>query len=147
MPEDLSDEDDENPGEEESEDAADDHFARAVSDALLQSGKLAFVDLVFQLVDEHVEIAALVAQDHTDAERVVDDDECEAGRDREDARMESFIVSDRSEKGNGEGRVRARHMSVREDVAPVEAVLDGIEDELDDLREKGDDDRDEKDCR
>lgn len=119
----LSDKNDEDPGEEKSEDTADDNFARAMSDALLETRELAFVDFILQLVDEHIEIASLIAQDHTDTERIVDDDEGEAGGDGEDTGSHSFVVTDRGEESNGEGGVRARHMSMGEDVTPVEAVL------------------------
>ena len=141
----LSDEDDEDPGEEESEDATDDDFARAMSHALLEAGEFGLIDFTAELIDEHVEVATLIAENHADTERVIDDDEGESGRHREDAGMDTLIVSDRGEEGDGEGGVRARHVPMGEGIAPVEAVLHGIDDEFEDLYEERDDDRDKED--
>lgn len=115
-----------------------------MADALLEAGEFALIDFTAELIDEHVQVAALITEDHADTERVIDDDEGESGRHREDARVHTLVVSDGGEEGDGEGGVRARHVSVREGVAPVETVLHGVEDELHDLNEERDDDRHEE---
>ena len=140
----LSDEDDENPSEEKSEDTANDDLTRAMPDALFEARKFAFVDFTAELINKHIEIATLIAQYHADTESIINDDKSETGRDGENAGSHSFVVSDRSKKGDREGSMRARHVTVCENVSPVEAVLYGIEGEFDDLYEDSDDNRNEK---
>ena len=68
-------------GGDEADESADDDFAHAVSHALFETWKLGLVDI--ELLDEHIEVPALVAEVHTDARGIVDEDECERGGDGE----------------------------------------------------------------
>ena len=115
-----------------------------MADTLFQSRKLTFINFIFQLVDEHIEVSTLITEYHSDTERVIDDDEGESGCDGEDTRVHSFIVTDGSKECDCESGVRARHVPMSESIAPVEAMLDGVDDELDDLHKERDENRDEE---
>ncbi len=56
-----------------------------MADAFLEMWELTLVYFPAKLVDQHVEVASLVAEYHPDTESVIDDDEGEADRDREGA--------------------------------------------------------------
>lgn len=127
----------------ESADAADDHFAHAVSHAFLEARKLVFAYV--ELADKHVEIAALVAHIHPQARRVIDDNDCERHGDGEGAGVDAFIVTDGSYQGNDESGVRAGHVSMSHGVVPIPAVLQGKNYEFYYLHDAADENRNEKD--
>lgn len=141
----LANEEDRNPGEEKAKDTTDDHFARTVTDALFETREFAFVNFAFELAYEHIEVATLITEDHADTECVVDDDEGEAGGDSENTGVDTLVVTDGGEERDGEGGMGARHVAVRESIAPVEAMLDRVDGKFDDLNEEGDDDRNKED--
>ncbi len=132
-------------GTEEAEQGASDNLARAMADTLLEMGEFGWIDLVAQLIDEHVEIASLIPEYHADAERVVDDDKGEDDGDGEGRRMQTVEMADRDQERDRQRGVGARHMPVREKIARLPSVLHGEEDEFGDLGEQADDDREEED--
>lgn len=125
----------ENAGEEEGRDetdqAADDDFAYAVPDTFLEAGELGPVHV--ELLDEHVEISALVAEIHPDAGGIIDKNEGECGRDGKGTGADALIIADARGKGDGERGMCRRHMSVREHVFRLPAMLHRKYDELDRL--------------
>lgn len=135
---------DEESGKKESEDGADDDFADTMADAFLQAGEFFLVYLAFQLVDQHIEIAPLIAEHHADTEGIIDNKECQHNRNSERAGTQPFEVADRNKEGRRESGMHARHVSVRQGILYIEAVLPGIECELDDLGQEADRDGDEK---
>lgn len=129
----------------EAEDSPDYDFAGPVADAFLEMWELTLVYFPAELVDQHVEVASLVAEYHPDTERVIDDDEGEADRDRESAGIHAFEVADGSEERDRKSGMGARHVTMGEYVFRFPAVAQREEDELDDLRKKTDENREKED--
>ena len=113
-----------------------------MTDPLFEAGKFLLIDV--ELFDEHIEITALVAEIHTDAGGVIDDNEGQDGRERESASVKSLIISDGGEERYDEGGMGARHVAVREDVFRLPTVLQGVENEFDDLGDDADANRNDE---
>ena len=129
----------------EAEDSPDYDFAGPVADAFLEMWELTLVYFSAELVDQHVEVASLVAEYHPDTQSVIDDDEGEADRDRESAGIHAFEVADGSEERDRKSGMGARHVTMGEYVFRFPTVAQREEDEFDDLRKKTDENREKED--
>ena len=135
---------DEQEGEDEADQGAANDLADTMTYAFFEARKFRLVYCATELLHEHIEIASLISENHPDTDGIIDDEKREEHADGERPRVQSFEVSDRYHHGNSEGSMHARHMAVGEEVFRLPPVLQGKEQELDDLRDKSDRYRDEE---
>ncbi len=65
-----------------------------MTNAFFEVWKFALVDFIAELVDKHIEVSTLIAEYHTDTERVIDDDKGESNGYSEGAGTHSFKIAD-----------------------------------------------------
>lgn len=130
-------------GSKQSDDAADDDLAHTMPDALLEARKFAFVEV--ESFDEHVEVAALVAEVHADAGGVVHEDEGERCGYGEGAGADPFVPTDADGKRDGERGVGRGHVPVREHIFRLPSMFEREDGELDRLGPEADDEREHDD--
>lgn len=82
----------------EAEDSSDHDLACPVTDTFFEMWEFALIYFSMKLIDQHIEVASLVAEYHPDAEGVIDDDEGESDGDREGSRVHALEVTDGGEK-------------------------------------------------
>lgn len=125
------------------DDAADDDFAHAMSHALLETGKLALVEV--EPFDEHIEVATLVAEVHADTGSIVHEDEGECGGNGKRSGADALVPSDADGERYRERGVCRGHMPVCEHVLRLPPVFYREDDEFHRLSAEADDERDEDD--
>lgn len=108
-----------------------------MANSFFQAGIL--LDVQMQVLHQHVQIASLIAQIHSDSQGIIQDDHRQTQGNGESATGQTFQIANGDDHGNGEGAVRRGHVTVGEKIFPLEAVLDHKNDEFGGLGDDADD--------
>jgi len=92
-----------------------------VPNSLFEPRELSFVHR--ELVDEHIEISSLIAEIHPKAHGIINNQKGKNEGEGENSGSGSFIISDRSQRGNHKSGMGARHMSMRKKVFKFKSVF------------------------
>ncbi len=98
-----------------------------------------------ELLNEHIEIASLVTEVHSESHGVIDHEKGESYSDSKRTGTDSFVVSNRGEKRNRERCVGTGHMTVSDEVFPLPTMPETKEYKLDKLRHETYRNRDDED--
>ena len=103
------------------------------------------LNVQMQTLHQHIKIASLVTQIHSNAQGVIQNYHRHSQRNGESAAGQTFQIADGDNQRNGKGTVRRWHMSMGEKIFPLEAVLESEDDEFGGLGDDADNDRNEGD--
>lgn len=107
-----------------------------MTNSLLEAGKIALIEI--ELVDEHVEVAALVAKVHADSSGIIDNDKGEDSRERKGTGVNALEVGNASQKRYYERRMGTGHVTVGKCILDIKSVFVGVESKFDELSQNAD---------
>lgn len=134
---------DEDGRKKKADETANNDFTRAVADTFFKSGELDGGKL--EGLNERIQVAALIAEVHTEPNSIVDDEKSDSDCNGESAGADTFVVADRSEERDRERGVSTWHVAMSCDVFEPPAMFQTVHDKLHELGDEAHDNWDEED--
>lgn len=128
--------------EEKANDAAGDNLAFCVANAFFDVRELARIEV--KLLRYEIDGSALITEVIPETERIINNEKRNPYSYRKCARVNAFIVANRSGKRSSKGSVRTWHVTMGGEVFPLPTMLPAKDKKLDELRQETHDNRNQK---